>query len=138
MNSMERLAIKKEVIDRMIAHAHEQLPYEACGLLSGRGKNAWQIWELINESNKLNRFYVGEAATRAVLDCIAAAGEKALAIYHSHPTSRAFPSSADLIYHPDPEILMVIISLKHQVPDIKCFKIVGRKYSEYSLHIGGA
>jgi proteasome lid subunit RPN8/RPN11 len=116
--------------EELVNHGQSQLPYEACGLLSGRNQTVQSIWKLKNELNSDRRFFVGEKTVNKTLQSIAKRDEKVLAIYHSHPTTAPVPSYTDVLNHPDVEVKMIIVSYKTKNPLVKCYHIQKGSYKE--------
>ena len=57
--------------EELVNHGRLQLPYEACGVLSGRNLTVQSIWKLKNELNSDRRFFVGERTVNKTLQSIA-------------------------------------------------------------------
>ncbi len=63
-------------------------------------------------------------------------GLELLGIYHSHPTSPAYPSLTDLSMACYPEAVYVIVSLmKSDAPTLRAFRIVDREVSEVGFRV---
>jgi proteasome lid subunit RPN8/RPN11 len=91
------LTIPPAVAASMLAHAREELPNEACGLLAGNG-----------ETGVVTTYHPGRNVLRSPLRfdlhpddlvritfAIEAAGEDLVAIFHSHVRTAAIPSASD-------------------------------------------
>lgn len=48
----DALHIPLSVYNEMVQHGLEELPYEACGILSGREKQVSTLWKLQNEKER--------------------------------------------------------------------------------------
>ncbi|KAB7705983.1 peptidase [Bacillus aerolatus] len=127
--------IPLSIYNEMVQHGLEELPYEACGILSGRVRKAETIWKLENEKKSRNRYFVGEATVSAVLNKINGNGEMPIAIYHTHPAAEAIPSHIDIEFHPHPDVYMIIISYQQKTPVARCFFVAEKKYQELALRI---
>lgn len=68
-------------------------PYEAVGLVSNRGT----IYPLINQRRSAETFVVSQVFIKEGMAWLKERGEKAVAIYHSHPTQDCTPSKADIL-----------------------------------------
>jgi len=95
------LKLPKLLLAEMITHALERDPEECCGLLLGRGKTVTRLRRIRNiHESRVNRFNMDP------LDVIEAerdadgAGEKIVAIYHSHTYSQGYPSDTDVRNRP--------------------------------------
>jgi [CysO sulfur-carrier protein]-S-L-cysteine hydrolase len=111
----------------MIAHCKKELPYEACGLLSGKNGVAETIWKMKNVERSPVSFAMDSTQLQQTLKQIQQNKEALTAIYHSHPTGIAYPSSRDIEYAHYPEAAYIIISLANQKPVVKGFRIINRK-----------
>jgi proteasome lid subunit RPN8/RPN11 len=128
--------MKKSVYDDMIDYCKHALPYEACGLLSGVKEEAGNtLWKIKNESLSLNRFYMSkEAIKRAVLK-MNENGEKLTGIFHSHPTSPAFPSTHDIENNPYDHIGYLIVSFYKGKVEVGCFRMNNKRVIPLNLII---
>jgi proteasome lid subunit RPN8/RPN11 len=128
-----RLFIPADLFAQMLAHAHEELPNECCGLLSGIIQPDLAIVQcvrrLINARASPTEY---EADGRSMLQaCRAMEAEKQelLAVYHSHPTSQPIPSGKDLDWGMYENVMQLIISLQAQ-PSVRGWWFQGRQYHE--------
>lgn len=110
----------------MIKHCLDQLPNEACGLLSGRKGRAETIWKMENMAHSPVSFRMDEGQLRNVFDKMGKIGEELVGIYHSHPTAPAIPSPLDIICATYQEIPYVIVSLAARMPAVGCYRISGK------------
>lgn len=117
------LLIPKEIAAKMQELAEKGLPFEICGLLSGKSLVVESLWELETKYKHRSQFFVEEHKVEEILKKIENQGEEVLAIYHSHPTAAAIPSTLDILHHPDSTVFMIIISLKDEKRQINCFEI---------------
>ncbi|ASF38025.1 hypothetical protein CEH05_02460 [Halobacillus halophilus] len=115
------------IFQEMIAHCHSYLPFEGCGLLSGVGNQVRHIWTLHNEAESNKSFYVSKQHVEEAINHAVRKNDRILAVFHSHPTTSALPSSYDLLQHADPEVHMVIVSFKRETPEVKCYQIVNKR-----------
>ncbi|SCB73132.1 JAB domain-containing protein [[Bacillus] enclensis] len=61
--------------------------------------------------------------------------EEWMAIYHSHPTDRAYPSQEDILFHNYPEIPYIIVSLVQNKPAVRCFLIENSLVTELKIEL---
>ncbi|MGE8205252.1 Mov34/MPN/PAD-1 family protein [Heyndrickxia sp. NPDC080065] len=129
--------ITKEQLREIVEFTHQELPCEACGILSGEisGENliVKRIWKFKNELNSSSRFYVSKEKVDIVISNINKLNDHLIAIFHSHPTALAIPSYQDIKYHLDPKVLMVIVSFAKNKTDIKCYQITENEYLECEI-----
>lgn len=129
------LKITKDVYENMIAYCQMAIPYEACGLLSGHGSTAKTLWKLKNESQSLNRFHMSVEAIKHSVQLMGKMGEDLVGIFHSHPSSKAIPSSHDIENNPYKDLAYLIVSLQKGNKDVGCFKMDGRTVSSMKIII---
>jgi proteasome lid subunit RPN8/RPN11 len=118
------LKITLHVLNGMIRHAWDALPYECCGLLAGKG-------DVINEYVRTHNVRESEVAYEidpeehiAARKSLRTRGSSVLGAYHSHPRSPATPSPTDVAEaHYDQEFVYVIISLERQPPDVRAYRL---------------
>ncbi|GFZ77858.1 hypothetical protein GCM10010978_19300 [Compostibacillus humi] len=131
----EEVIFPKTLYHQMLEHGFAKLPFEACGLLSGKGNLVQSVWQLKNELKSANRFFVSKTLLQDTLEKIRKKEEHVLAIYHTHPSTDPIPSNLDIHNHPDNRIDMVIISYKSSPPKTKWYNILGQNYVERPFYI---
>ncbi|MCL6600764.1 MAG: M67 family metallopeptidase [Alicyclobacillus macrosporangiidus] len=111
----------------MILHCMQELPYEACGLLSGKERMFQAVWKMENINRSPISFMMDTEQVRRVLACIEERGETLLGIYHSHPTAKPVPSAEDIAYCNFSDVAYFIVSFSCGRPEIGCFQISGNR-----------
>jgi proteasome lid subunit RPN8/RPN11 len=119
----DKIIIPLSCYTQIVEHGKLNLPYEVCGLLSGNNNKVQSIWKLENEIQSDRRFFVREKKIAETMKLIEKQKEQVLAVYHSHPTTAAVPSSYDIANHFNENVIMVIISYKSMNPKVKCYRI---------------
>lgn len=117
------MKIRKDVIDKIIAHAKNGAPIESCGYLAGRDGVVRRHYELTNVDQSEEHFSFDPAEQFAAVKDARANGLEVCAVYHSHPATPARPSREDIRLAYDPTISYVIVSLANGGEDIRSFKI---------------
>src|SRR5690606_4098074 len=117
------LVIGRPVWEAMIRHCRDQLPNEACGLLSGRGGRASSIWPMKNTAASPFSFRMDDQQVKRVFEHIHTLGEQLAGIYHSHPTAPAVPSPLDILLAPYEDIPYIVVSLAGPAPEVGCYRI---------------
>jgi proteasome lid subunit RPN8/RPN11 len=132
------LVIRTDLVEAVVAHARRDHPNEACGLLAGPVGSDWpqRHIPMVNteRSPRFYRFDSGEqlAVWRALDD----AGEAVIAIYHSHPTSQAYPSRTDIDLAAEPDAHYVLVSTRDpQRHELRSYRIVNGAVSEEPIDI---
>jgi len=107
----------------MIACAYSAYPLEACGLLAGIGTDVHRFVPCTNEAASAKVYAIpGKellCAERAAEDD----GLEILGVFHSHTHSEPYPSPTDVAQAPDPGWQYVIVSLKRESPEARCWRI---------------
>ncbi|MDP2276915.1 MAG: M67 family metallopeptidase [Nitrospirota bacterium] len=123
------LFIPKNLFEEMLSHCREVYPNEACGILAGNGEEASKIYRITNSENSPVTYkFESTEHIRADID-IRENKLAMLAIYHSHPSSVAYPSQKDIedaFWDGDPnypDAVYVIVSLIKEQPVVKGFSI---------------
>lgn len=117
------LAVPRDVLDAVVAHARAGLPDEACGVLAGRDGTATRFLPAINAAASPTFFEIaGDELLRITLD-VDDADEEIVAIYHSHVQSPAIPSRTDLdlLGRWWPHVAWLIVSLGTDPPQVRVF-----------------
>ena len=119
----DRLNISPKIFDEMISHCKEAHPNEACGILAGKGDDASKIYKMTNIENSPVSYFMDSKEQFKVMKDIRENNLSMLAIFHSHPSSPAYPSEKDksLAFYED--CVYVIVSLSEKQPEVKGFSI---------------
>ena len=131
------MKITEAVRAAMIEHARSTLPAECCGLLSGANGVITDRHPLRNDADRPEtRYFATPEELFAAMRRIRDADQKLLGIYHSHPRTPAYPSSADVEMAFYPEAVYFIISLEPRV-DLRAYRIGGAKIDSVEVVITG-
>ncbi|PGZ99795.1 peptidase [Bacillus pseudomycoides] len=126
-SSLRSFSLTNKVWKEIINHCEKELPYEACGLLTGKNGIARTIWQMKNMDQSPVSFSMDLEEIRRVFEIMAKMDESLLGIYHSHPTDKAYPSAGDIAYSNYPNVAQLIISFANKTPVVKCFQINEKK-----------
>lgn len=97
----------------MIAHAREAAPREACGLVAyDRGGRPVRLYRLTNVDPHPERFEIDPVEHFRVIRETESEGNRIGAVYHSHPTGPARPSSVDLAAGIDRDWISFVVGRK--------------------------
>lgn len=118
------IEIPQHIIDSIYKQAYDELPNEACGLLTGITGVVHKQYALTNVDHSPEHFSFDPQEQFKVLKEARANGQKIIANYHSHPETPARPSEEDKRLAFDPNIIYIIVSLAKEIPDIKAFALV--------------
>jgi len=119
----ERLTISKEIFTEMISHCKELSPNEACGILAGKGDKILKIYKMTNIEKSPVSYFMDSQEQFKVMKDIRENNLSMLAIFHSHPSSQAYPSEKDksLAFYED--CVYIIVSLADKEPVARGFSI---------------
>lgn len=121
---------------QMIGAAYDGYPLEACGLLVGEGSKVHRFVPCTNEAASARVYSVpGKELLRAEREA-EADGLGIIGVFHSHTHSEPYPSPSDVAQAPDPTWLYVIVSLKREAPEARCYRIVDGAISEVPISAG--
>lgn len=130
------MRIKQTIIDEILAHARQGFPDEICGLLGGSGGTCSRCFRISNTDRSSVSYMMEPSEQFRAFKEMRKEGLELLAIYHSHPTSGAYPSQTDVRLAFYPEAVYIIVSMqKAGAPEIKGFRIIDGNISEEALEI---
>ena len=131
------MKISQQLIDKMVAHAREDLPNECCGMIGGRDGEATEVVRVENAAASPLRYEMDPQGQYNALKSIEDGGAELLGIYHSHTKSAAYPSQTDVNQAVAwPEQVYVIVSLADgDVPDVKAYLLKDLKIADVPLDV---
>ena len=136
---MKKVMIEKKDVDRMIAYAKEQLPYEACGLIAGTENGKERIIEkvyfLTNVDASSEHFSMDPREQLQAVKDMRTRGLQPLGNWHSHPETPSRPSEEDKRLAYDSKSSYLILSLMDQEPVLNSFHVESGEASRENLEI---
>ncbi|MDA8079962.1 MAG: M67 family metallopeptidase [Nitrospiraceae bacterium] len=121
---MDRLIIAEELLEQMVSHCRAGYPHEACGMLAGRKGRVEKVYAMTNDEPSPVSYLVNPREQFLVMKEMRARGLELVGIFHSHPSSPAFPSVKDVNLALYPDSAYVILSLSDpEHPDIRAYEI---------------
>jgi [CysO sulfur-carrier protein]-S-L-cysteine hydrolase len=126
------LTLAADAHARMVAHAYEGYPLEACGLLAGDAATG-TVRAFYPCENVAASARVYTVAPRDHLRAERDAedhGWEIVGVMHSHTHTEAYPSPTDVAQAPDPAWHYVIVSLKRDAPVLRSFRVVDGSVAE--------
>jgi proteasome lid subunit RPN8/RPN11 len=129
------MKIKREIIQKIIKHAQNELPIEACGYLAGKDGLISHAYKLTNIDNSPKHFSFDPEEQFKVMKKTRAEQIEIIANYHSHPLSPARPSEEDIRLAFDPNIKYFIVSLVEPIPKVRAYSIINGEVKEIDLEI---
>lgn len=126
--------IAASIIAEMVAHAREDLPNEACGMVHARDGVPTEVHRVANDAASPYRYEMNPLRMLRLDRQREETGEALFAIYHSHVASEAYPSPTDIrmaFWPPGavdnapmfPDTYYVLVSLKYDPPAVRAFHI---------------
>lgn len=127
--------IPRAIADAIIAHAREDLPNEACGLVHAKDGEPISVHRVTNVAASPYRFEMHGMEQMRLEQQRDERGETLFAIYHSHVASPAYPSQTDvrMAFFPPGELdqepaypgtLYILVSLAEDPPPVHAYHIL--------------
>ena len=133
---MHQLIIPQLIFDEMIAHCKKGYPYEACGILAGKGDMVSKIYAMTNVEKSPVSYLLDSQEQFHVMKDMRENNLSMVAIFHSHPSSAAYPSRTDVKLAFYEDAVYVIVSLSENTPVVKAFSINEGKIEGIGIAIG--
>ncbi|MBR6228635.1 MAG: M67 family metallopeptidase [Eubacterium sp.] len=113
---MRKITIKKDDVNRIIEHAKNRLPDEACGLIGGIDnedgvREIRKVYLLTNTDHSREHFSIDPKEQLQAVKDMRSEGIKPLGNWHSHPESPSRSSDEDIRLAVDSEASYLILSL---------------------------
>ena len=108
------LRIDRATYDAIVAHAREDHPDEACGVVAGpEGSDRPERFIPMLNAARSPTFYEFDSGDllRLYRD-MDDRGEEPVVIYHSHTATEAYPSRTDISYASEPDAHYVVVSTR--------------------------
>lgn len=127
------LSIDQATYDAIVAHAREDHPDEACGLVAMRDGRPTRVLRMTNVERSPT-FYVMDPkelfdAFRSMRD--SGEDEDEFVIYHSHTATEAYPSRTDVSIAAYPDAHYVLVSTRDpDTVELRSYRIVDGTVSE--------
>ena len=134
------LHIRQEFVDQITAQALAELLNEACGVILGPAgmDQAARIKPMFNAAASPVFYEFAPLDLLALYRALDDEGEEIVVVYHSHPTSEAFPSASDIAYAGEPGAHYLLISTREEIaPEIefRSFRIMDGVATEEEVAI---
>ena len=108
---MKALNLPRASINQLLTQAQKKAPLEACGLI-GHDEQQYSVYPIENIATQAERlFEMDPQQLIAAIKAIREKDEKLFAIYHSHPSAAAKPSTIDWEQMSHDDVYYLIISL---------------------------
>jgi len=132
------LRIPRELYEKIVAHAREDHPDEACGVLAGpAGSDRPERFIPMQNAERSPTFYRFDSMEQfRVWRDMDDRDEEPVVIYHSHTATEAYPSRTDVSYASEPGAHYVLVSTREEdAAEFRSFRIGGSEVSEEPVEI---
>ncbi len=134
------IILSKNDYEKILAHAKNEAPVEACGLIageiSGNDKIVKKVYILTNTDHAEEHFTIDPKEQLSAIKDMRANGLIPLGNWHSHPVSPSRPSDEDKRLAYDSSASYLILSLMNNESVLNSFHIEGDKAEKEELVIG--
>jgi len=127
------MRITRDTIDKIIAHAEQDAPIEACGFLFGKEGKITRHRPVTNVERRTDHFTFEPNEQLASYQYAARDELEIIGVYHSHPVTPAVPSEEDMRLARKQNLLHVLVSLVEGKKRVRVFYIKDGKAEEEPL-----
>jgi len=132
------LTISPELRDRIIAHARQDHPDEACGVIAGpAGSDRPERFIPMQNAARSPTFYEFDSKEQLkVWNEMDDRDEEPVVIYHSHTMTEAYPSRTDISYANEPGAHYVLVSTREEdEPEFRSYRIIDGTVTEEPVQV---
>lgn len=130
-----KIQFPRKLTSELLHFAQQSPDVEICGLVSSKNNTPYLCYPIDNVSPQpQNHFQLDEKQQISALKIMRENGEELFAIYHSHPSAPACPSSLDLEMANYENALYFIISLNVKgILELRAFQIENKHATEIAI-----
>lgn len=136
------LRISADLVAAIVAHAREDHPDEACGVIAGAegSDQPERFIPMINAARSPTFYEFDTADLLALYRDLDDRGEEPVVIYHSHTATEAYPSRTDIAYANEPNAHYLLVSTRETGNEpgpyeLRSFRIVEGEVTEEEVVI---
>jgi proteasome lid subunit RPN8/RPN11 len=132
------LRIPAAMVSEIVAHAREDHPDEACGIIAGPAGSdrPTRLVRMINAERSPTFYRFDSIEQLRLYRELDAADEEVVVVYHSHTATEAYPSRTDIAYAGEPQAHYLLVSTTDpDSEEIRSFRIVDGAVTEEPLEI---
>jgi [CysO sulfur-carrier protein]-S-L-cysteine hydrolase len=132
------LEIAQDVVDAIVAHARQDHPDEACGVVAGPvgSDRPERFVPMVNAARSPTFYEFDSMDVLRLYREMDARDEEPVVIYHSHTATEAYPSRTDVSYASEPNAHYLLVSTREpDVEEIRSFRIVDGKVTEEEVRV---
>lgn len=132
------LQIRRDLVDRIVAHAREDHPDEACGVIAGPAGSdrPERFIPMLNAARSPTFYEFDSGDLLRLYKEMDANDEDPVVIYHSHTATEAYPSRTDVSYASEPYAHYVLVSTRDaDREELRSYRIVDGEVTEEPVEI---
>lgn len=137
------LEISQELVDSIVAHARQDHPDEACGVIAGPANSdrPTRFIPMTNAARSPTFYEFDSMDLLRLYRELTANDEDPVVIYHSHTATQAYPSRTDISYASEPNAHYVLVSTRETGTEdgpyeFRSYRIVDGVVTEEEVRIG--
>jgi len=119
---MAGIPMERSLVEEMLEHCRDGRPHEACGILGARDGRIVKVFRMTNASASPVRYSLDPHEQFVVYRKLDEKGWELGGVFHSHTRTAAYPSPTDVRLASE-DVPYVIVSLAHEPPEIRAFRI---------------
>lgn len=132
------LRIDRATYDAILAHARDDHPDEACGVVAGPAGSdrPARFVPMLNAARSPTFYEFDSADLLQLYREMDANDEEPVVVYHSHTATEAYPSRTDISYASEPNAHYVLVSTRHEhETEFRSFRIVDGEVTEEPVEV---
>lgn len=136
------LEISREIVDQIVAHAQQDHPDEACGVVAGAvgSDTPSRFIPMLNAARSTTFYEFDSGDLLRLYRELDRNDEEPVIIYHSHTATEAYPSRTDIAYASEPNAHYVLVSTADagtvsQAAPLRSYRIVDGVVTEEEVAI---
>jgi proteasome lid subunit RPN8/RPN11 len=129
----EALVIPGQIFEAILSHCRAGFPNEACGILAGKGNEVSEIYRMSNIERSQVSYLMDPTEQFKAMKDMREKKMDMVGIFHSHPSSAAYPSHKDVGLAFYEEAVYVIVSLAGGGAVVKGFRIKEKEIHEVEI-----
>ncbi|WP_205874066.1 Mov34/MPN/PAD-1 family protein [Mycobacterium camsae] len=132
------LVIRADLVEAIVAHARRDHPDEACGVLAGAAGSdrPERHIPMANAERSPTSYRFDSGEQLRVWRALERSDDVLVVIYHSHPSTEAYPSRTDIDLAAEPDAHYVLVSTRDpHCHELRSYRIVNGVVSEEPVDI---
>ena len=131
------LRIDRATYDAIVAHARNDHPDEACGIVAGPvgSDRPARFVPMLNAARSPTFYEFDSADLLQLYKEMDANDEEPVVVYHSHTATEAYPSRTDISYASEPNAHYVLVSTRSDDDEFRSYRIVDGGVTEEPVEV---